>query len=218
MFTLRRAVPPLARRGMATVTVEAPAAETAGRRRRKQPPKRPDISLKAPRTWNRPLAPGVVPAYDLALTEITRDSNVIKKEAAELRTLLTAKQDVYAALKPSADSDALRALDAEVEAILKKLSILDVQSEVNLPWIRWKVNNAMGTSAPVVLAVHAAENAQRIWLSRHTGTSSSRNGERTATLTCWYVLCCGQAPRAHLLEIDGAAVPDERRPGRTPCD
>ncbi|KJA29096.1 hypothetical protein HYPSUDRAFT_487273 [Hypholoma sublateritium FD-334 SS-4] len=139
MFTLRRAVPALARRGIATVTVEAPAA-TAGRRRRKQPPKRPDISLKAPRTWNRPLAPGVVPAYDLALAEITRDSNVIKKEAAQLRTLFKTKQDAYAA---SADAD----LNGEIEAILQKLSILDVQSEVNLPWVRWKVNNAMADMA-----------------------------------------------------------------------
>ena len=144
MFSLRSAVPALARRGMTTaVTVEAPAA-TAGRRKRKQPTKRPDISLESPRKWTRPLDYGVVPAYDLALAEITRDSNAIKKEAAELRTLLKTKQDAYAALK---DPDALRALDAELEVILRKLNILDVQSEVNLPWIRWKVNNAMGTSA-----------------------------------------------------------------------
>ncbi len=143
MFSLRNAVPAMARRGVATaVAVEAPAA-TVGRRKRKQPTKRPDISLQSPRKWTRPLAHGVVPAYDLALAEITRDSNTIKKEAAELRTLLKTKQDAHAA---STDPDTLHALDAEVEAILRKLNILDVQSEVNLPWVRWKVNNAMGTS------------------------------------------------------------------------
>ncbi|KAF8198980.1 phosphatidylethanolamine-binding protein [Pholiota molesta] len=78
----------------------APATPTTnGRRRRKQPPKRPTISLTTPRKWNRPLGEGVVPAYDLALQELKRDSLKLKEEAAELRKVVEAKEAEYQTLK-----------------------------------------------------------------------------------------------------------------------
>jgi large subunit ribosomal protein L35 len=38
-------------------------------------------------------------------------------------------------------NEEMRTLDEELE---KKVHIVQVQSEVNLPAVRWKVNNAMG--------------------------------------------------------------------------
>ncbi|KAF9478545.1 PEBP-like protein [Pholiota conissans] len=129
-------------------------ATTKGRKRRKQAPKRPDISLSTPRKWNRPLGEGVVPAYDLALQELKKDSAQLKKEAAQLRKVVEAKEAEFQALsgklqasKIPETQQAIRqemdALDAELETKLAKLKILDVQSDINLPWIRWQVNNAM---------------------------------------------------------------------------
>lgn len=141
----------------------APATPTTnGRRRRKQPPKRPIISLATPRKWNRPLGEGVVPAYDLALQELKRDSLKLKKEAAELRKVVEAKEAEYQTLNAKLQTSKIPetqetirqemyALDAELAAKLAKLDILDVQSDVNLPWVRWQVNNAMGRIALCIL-------------------------------------------------------------------
>ena len=35
-------------------------------------------------------------------------------------------------------------LDEELEKMLEKANIVQIQSELNLPNVRWKVNNAMG--------------------------------------------------------------------------
>ena len=47
--------------------------------------------------------------------------------------------------KRSSLNEKMQTLDEELEKMLEKLNIIEVQSEVNLPDVRWKVNNAMGT-------------------------------------------------------------------------
>ena len=133
-------------------------------RRRKTPPKRPSISLDSPRTWNRPLKKGVVPAYDLALATLNKDSLILKAEARQMRIDIEKKEANYQHLKSKLKKlqsneetetaaseeernsliEKLRILDEELEKMLEKANIVQIQSEVNLPNVRWKVNNAMG--------------------------------------------------------------------------
>ena len=128
--------------------------------RRKIPPKRPSISLESPRVWNRPLKKGVVPAYDLAIATLTKDSLILKAEAQQMRRDIDKKEAKYQQLKSKLKklqdgettnseernllNEELRTLDEELEKMLEKFNIVQVQSEVNLPDVRWKVNNAMG--------------------------------------------------------------------------
>jgi hypothetical protein len=106
---------------------------TQGRRKRERIiKKRPNISLGNPREWKRPIAYGVLPAYDEALRYLIKDSATLKKEAEGLKVAI--QQEEAASEK---DEDAL-------EKKRKKLHILEVQSEINLPEVRWKVANGMG--------------------------------------------------------------------------
>lgn len=145
MFVARRlpALRPLNARALATV-VEAEPTKTQGRRRRKIPPKRPDISLQNPRQWNRPLKPGVVPAYDLALKYLQKDGETLQSEVQLLREKIAEKEQVYQQKSSTASPEELQELDRDLEKLLQKANIVEVQSEINLPDIRWTVNNAMG--------------------------------------------------------------------------
>jgi large subunit ribosomal protein L35 len=126
-------------------TVEGPCTSTevpllptrpSGRRRPTFYTKgRPAISLDNPRTWNRPLAPGVLPAYDEALKIINRDSAALKKQYEGLRAVLR-KLDAGEEVKGDQISGTLK----------EKLKILEVQSEINLPSVRWTIANGMGES------------------------------------------------------------------------
>ncbi|KAF8168368.1 phosphatidylethanolamine-binding protein [Crassisporium funariophilum] len=134
------------------------------KKRRKIPPKRPSISFDTPRSWNRPLREGVVPAYDLALSTLKRDSANLKLEAKQMRINIKEKEAGYQELKAKMDSlrevegalekrlelkEELQKLDQELEKMLEKLHIVEVQSEVNLPNVRWKVNNAMADMSKI---------------------------------------------------------------------
>jgi large subunit ribosomal protein L35 len=138
---------------------EGSTTVAAGSQRRKIPPKRPAISLESPRVWNRPLKKGVVPAYDLALAALTKDSLLLKAEAKQMRRDIAKKEADYQNLKAKLENlpneetvseerdslnEEMRTLDEELEKMLEKAHIVQVQSEVNLPAVRWKVNNAMG--------------------------------------------------------------------------
>ncbi|KAJ3493313.1 hypothetical protein NLJ89_g11047 [Agrocybe chaxingu] len=128
----------------------AEVATTQGRRKRKVPLKRPPISLENPRKWNRPLAPGVIPAYDLALAYLRQDSANLKKELEELRGVIKAKKEEYKAVEKRVLE--LREKEADVEErarLLEKADILEVQSEINLPDVRWTVSNAMADMSKV---------------------------------------------------------------------
>jgi large subunit ribosomal protein L35 len=129
--------------------------KTRGRRRRKIPPKRPNISLDNQRVWNKPLAKGVVPAYDLALQFITTDSQHLKALLGVLRAEIEEKETKYRALEKevtalpeeeerSKKDEELDRLDEEIEEMMEKANVVEIQSEVNMPAVRWNVNNAMG--------------------------------------------------------------------------
>jgi hypothetical protein len=95
-------------------------------------PRRPKISAANPRKWSRPLIEGVLPAYDEALRLIRRDSNKLKAEADALRAALFEAES-------SRDTT-----DETLSALRKRLAIVEVQSEVNLPDVRWRCANKMG--------------------------------------------------------------------------
>jgi large subunit ribosomal protein L35 len=94
--------------------------------------RRAKISLQHPREWNRPLAFSVLPAFDEALKVIKEDSIGLKEEAKTLQGAIARAKEA-----PQPDNDALRALE-------EKLKILEVQSEINFPQVRWKCANGMG--------------------------------------------------------------------------
>jgi len=105
---------------------------TQGRTRRGRVIKRrPQISLENPRDWKRPIAYGVLPAYDEALRYLIKDSTALKKEAEVLKAAISKEEK-----DPERDKHAL-------EKKREKLNILEVQSEINLPEVRWKVANGM---------------------------------------------------------------------------
>lgn len=121
-------------------------ATTQGRRRKKfMKPARAPISTDAPRKWNRPLAEGVLPAYDLALKVLRTDSIRLGEEAD---TLAARIREVEKGVLEGGGygAEAVREAEAELERMREKLHVLRVQSEVNLPEVRWRVANAMGMS------------------------------------------------------------------------
>lgn len=63
--------------------------------------------------WKTPLAPGRIPAYDEALLLIQRDAEVKRAQLQELR-------------------------QSKPEGWEKKVAKLEIESEVNLPEVRWK--------------------------------------------------------------------------------
>jgi large subunit ribosomal protein L35 len=132
-----------------------PTPTTRSRRRKKKcPTKRAPISNVSPREWCRPLAPGVLPAYDLALDLLKTDGAQIKSEAEVLRTRIQATEEkrLEEASKKGEDNLAYhKQLDDELEALRKKVKILEIQSEINLPDVRWKVANAMRMSLNLFL-------------------------------------------------------------------
>lgn len=99
---------------------------------RKYHTRRPRITLENPREWSRPIGVGVLPAYDEALEYIKRDA------VARTRELEGYRADL-------AKAESAQVVDAvEVQRLQEKVQILEVQSEINLPTIRWKARNGMG--------------------------------------------------------------------------
>ncbi|KAJ7171718.1 phosphatidylethanolamine-binding protein [Mycena crocata] len=107
---------------------------------------RPEISLDRPRRWNRPLPEGILPAYDEALKVIRMDARRVRAEAEKKRKEVLRMHKMLSGALPGAapvEGEEKRALEGELEKMREKLEILDVQSEVNLPEVRWSVANAM---------------------------------------------------------------------------
>ena len=93
---------------------------------------RPKISAAKPKRWNRPLAEGVLPAYDEALKLIKDDSSRMKKEAENIGNTL-------------ANAEGARNIDENtLNALRERLKIIKVQSGINLPNVRWLCANGMG--------------------------------------------------------------------------
>ena len=89
-----------------------------------------------------------------------KDSLILKAKAKGVRCDIAEKERDIQKLKAKLEklpneetvseernslNEEMRTLDEELEKLLEKLNTVEVQSEVNLPDVRWKVNNAMGT-------------------------------------------------------------------------
>ncbi|KZV70569.1 PEBP-like protein [Peniophora sp. CONT] len=117
-------------------TTDAPTAtETRGRKKRRSThPHRPAVSVDSPKEWSRPVAKGLLPAYDLALQVIREDARAVQAEEATLR----------AKLAEGAVPEDVR------EKEEKRADILAVMGKINLPDVRWKAANGMADmSEPV---------------------------------------------------------------------
>ena len=101
--------------------------------------RRPYISLTTPRTWCSKVTERLIPAYDEALKVIEKDSAELKAELKELSTRIERlKSD------PNCDKEELIALE-------KKAGIVEIQSEINLPSVRWYFANGMGECSSLLL-------------------------------------------------------------------
>ena len=138
MFTIRRLQTQSVRLASTTATVQAASstvpADAPVKKGRIRPLKtrRPNISLEHPREWKRPLAYGVLPAYDEALKFIKADSEELKLEM----------QDVQASLKAAKHAPTPDPL--AIKQIEERLDYLEIQSEINFPQVQWKCANGMG--------------------------------------------------------------------------
>ncbi|TCD61067.1 hypothetical protein EIP91_009071 [Steccherinum ochraceum] len=101
------------------------------------PTTRPSISLERPRQYSRPIGVGVLPAYDHALAYIKRDSELQKEELKEYQAELEIEEK--GARNPG-----------HLERLREKVRILEVQSEINLPSVRWKARNGLADMSKTV--------------------------------------------------------------------
>ncbi|KAI0825354.1 phosphatidylethanolamine-binding protein [Trametes gibbosa] len=88
-------------------------------------------AAQGPRDWCRPIAKGVEPAYDYALRYILKDAAFMRKELEQLRAAVEAEEK-----KPERDEVAL-------ESLREQVRVLEIQSEVNIPEVRWKAKSGL---------------------------------------------------------------------------
>ncbi|KAF9224623.1 PEBP-like protein [Gyrodon lividus] len=154
MFALKRLRPQSVRLGRFNTTLQAASsaevktpegvtpqtADSPVRKRRVRPLKtrRPKISLEHQREWNRPLAFGVLPAFDEALKFIKADSAALKLEIQDVQASLEAAKKA-----PGSDVEAIREME-------EKLEYLGIQSEINFPEVQWKCANGMADLSKAV--------------------------------------------------------------------
>jgi large subunit ribosomal protein L35 len=87
---------------------------------------------------------GVLPAFDEALAFIRADSEGLKKKASEMKVEL-------GRLRKEAEGQASESEAwAKVRELEEKVQDTLLQSEVNLPDIRWKAKNGMGECFPCI--------------------------------------------------------------------
>ncbi|KIK67118.1 hypothetical protein GYMLUDRAFT_851474 [Collybiopsis luxurians FD-317 M1] len=128
-----RRKPSLQKYGAPTPLVSSPTTSTK---------RRPQISQLQPRKWNRPIAEGVLPAYDEALKIIMRDSEELTLEAGKLWKEITQLEARAQVEEAEGHSEALQNTLSHLETLRKKHHIVSVQSQINLPSTRWTVANA----------------------------------------------------------------------------
>jgi large subunit ribosomal protein L35 len=107
---------------------------------------RPEIGMDRPRRWHLPLPEGVLPAYDEAVRLIRKDARDVRREAGEVRREVDRLHKVLCGEVEGqvVEGEEKKAMEDKLEKLRARLKILDVQSEVNLPEVRWSVANAMG--------------------------------------------------------------------------
>lgn len=84
----------------------------------------------------RPIGVGVLPVYDRALELIKKDSRILQHELSSLEKEL---QEGESKKSPE-----------EVEKLKAKAKILEIQSEINIPSVRWKARNGLGVFHEIV--------------------------------------------------------------------
>ncbi|KAJ7924389.1 phosphatidylethanolamine-binding protein [Mycena leptocephala] len=106
---------------------------------------RPEIGMDRPRRWHLPLPEGVLPAYDEAVRLIRKDARDVRREAGEVRREVDRLHKVLCGEVEGqvVEGEEKKAMEDKLEKLRARLKILDVQSEVNLPEVRWSVANAM---------------------------------------------------------------------------
>ena len=141
--------------------------------------RRPHINPERPRQWNKPLAPGVLPAFDEALRYIRQDSNALRAEAQYNRSALQEAES-----SPNSDPELISGLK-------EKLAILEVQSEINRPEVRWYFRNGLGeypypkiSFESPLLNLHLADMTKPIY--RHLVEKRWRNDGDLDLLVRWH--------------------------------
>ncbi|KAJ4485388.1 phosphatidylethanolamine-binding protein [Lentinula aciculospora] len=104
--------------------------------------RRPQISTDRPKKWNRPIAEGVLPAYDEALKLIMRDSEDLSQKAQMLAKEIGVMEAQVEAEEAQGNVEKVQSILEELESLRQKYHIISVQSQVNLPSTRWTVANA----------------------------------------------------------------------------
>lgn len=193
-----------------------------GKRNPNQKPitRRAPISSAAPRKWNRPIAPTVLPAYDEALKVIRSDAYVLRQEVKAMKKSI---REVEEGLEKSAESERAE-VEERLEKMREKLEILEVQSEINLPEVRWRVRNAMGELVSLFCS-----GASLTECGEHGAVDMSKPSHRHLLEQRWrgegkldLLVCFSSQSQAKLsltdyIIIDGAYSPDERRPRCSSC-
>ncbi|KIY63842.1 PEBP-like protein [Cylindrobasidium torrendii FP15055 ss-10] len=95
-------------------------------------------AIPATPTWRRALPVGVLPAYDEALKLITEDATRLRAEERALHAQIVEKA---AQVKATAEGVERDGLVNELEEIRKLHRIVDVQSQVNIPKVRWSARH-----------------------------------------------------------------------------
>ena len=106
-----------------------------------------------------------MPVYDLALRLIQEDSQAIKNEVAEARKEVEALAQELKGLDAGAEGSEAR--ERQLEEKRRHLEVLEVQSEVNLPSVRFAVETGKG----------ACEECEAVLRLRLTRTYLSRLDE-----------------------------------------
>ncbi len=164
-------VPPTKNAGSSSTAEASPAGEVTQGRRRRFKTHRPSITLERPRQYMRPLGRGVLPVYDLAVNYIKQDSVNLKQELDGLKAKLETGK-----LSPE-----------KAERVKEKIGILEVQSEINLPSVRWKARNGLGMRS-VALNWRILTNAtQRTCPNPCTVIYWNSGGAKMAHWTYWCV-------------------------------
>ncbi|KAF9808802.1 hypothetical protein IEO21_07730 [Rhodonia placenta] len=108
-------------------------AQPKGKEPQSDQPARKTRKPVNPKEWNRPLVKGALPAYDFALQYIREDSQMLKEELKEAKAALKAECS-----KPEEERD-----EVKLRELQEKVDILEIQSEINLPGVRWKAYNGL---------------------------------------------------------------------------
>lgn len=161
-------------RWLSSASSTEPSADTPARPLRK--PRRQRLRVRpgqTPKVYPRAIPFGQNHVYDQALRVIVEDSRNLQKELASLHPLLHQANEANNA--------------QEVERLSKKINILEIQSKINLPSVRWRFIRGTGDSfSSTNPAFHFSINhPQATCLFPYIDISPNTNGETKAISISW---------------------------------